>query len=996
MQGEEGLDLVSLGDAIASSSVKRRRSDLSVLRQQLADSSKHKDFRQRKASPLNSSAGVKPEDCKIVIDLLFKTYPYYADRESRRSVQGCLQALLANPLYRDYVVLLIEGFKTEVSKLGLAPSSFFVLLEWGGLLLQYFVSKSEAWDRLGPSLVSSEAQALEICMSSKARSNLKRSALVVTRRSLRRLFRNDDIGARAIKDIVSQLSAKSHPLGQRCAVFLGVVAGVCARLAPRRSVLEGLKDQYYSFYIREVLGSRSTVPEHIAAAFNDLFSNFTTVQDLQTLISPALEKALLRAPEVVLKDLASPLILSLPSELDLAEILAESLLMPILSNVKSQSPLIRNGAMSAFEKVAANSHNENYLAKCADDILKPLTTSKLTSADHRALHAQMVSLLPYLSVRSFSICEKLALMISKEPNELALGAEVSALSTHFSFLLSQNSEDLLLRDSLITTTYLKGLSDKRPGVRKLWATRTGDILWHSGVQADKAHRIREFYEAVLPKLLEVYDELLHSPIPPGQTGLAVVAYVVIALTGFMPQSLRSEKVSSMLLKAKVIDKVMTLRPKPSVLLNHRIYTKLSTIEDYAWMIRALGATSDYLTKAGSEPVSSDAWAQAFLFLVASTDLSPETRKQALTTLSDKYTIDPAGISNAIVHGLWNWVRQVEAAEKDTAAAAAKTGTKRLHLAVHAILLPCPKSYSSSPRIETALLQTQLIDMLVLCRPEVLPGINWIELCLRVGEDPGALVRSHPLRCLEKVEAYLTYIPNHATPASIELAAYKTAADLAFVAPEEVVPHLLKRIEGDLPVEDVRLCGPLQVAIAHTPEGVAFVDVVDKKGQNIPVDKNSRDYDTFKWEEEIRTQLARKRGQEKKLSPEEKIRVDAQLVKEAAIREEVKKLAFRLRRAIGFINALVSGPPVEPSTWLGKSLSSLLSIITVGAGRIIEDAADLAYISCAKFVSTRLGTLRQFIGIATLRALGSSKLPPNWEQEPLGGEELCLMNFGSIN
>lgn len=953
----------------------------------------HKDSQQCKRLWLTWFAGVNPHDCKIVIDLLFKTYPYYADRESRRSVQGCLQSLLLNPLYADYVILLIELFNSEVSKPGLAPSSFFVLLEWGGLLLQYCVRKSEVWDRFGPSLVSSEAQALDSCLSSKARSSLKRSALVLTRRSLRRLFKNDDNGARIVEDIVSQLSAKSHPLGQRGAVFLGVVAGVCARLATRRSTLEGVKDKYYSFYIHEVLGSRSPVPEHIGAALNDLFSNFTTLQDLKTQISPALEKALLRAPEVVLNDLVSPLMVSLPSEFDLAEILADNLIKPILSNAKSQSPVIRNGAISAFEKLAAHSHDEKYLAECADDILKPLATSKLVAADHRAVHAQMLSLLPYLSTRSFSICEKLALTVSKEPNELALGAEVAALSTHFPFLLSANSEEMSSRGSPIITAYVKGLSDKKPAVRKLWAIRIGDMLWRSGVQAEKARGIPEFYEALLPKLLEVFDELLLSPLTAGQAVLAVVIYVVIALTGFMPRSLRSEKVSSMLLKAKVIDKAMMSKPKPSALLNHRVYTKLPIIEDYVWMIRALGATSSHVAKAESESATSDAWAQAFLFLVASADVSPETRKQALDTLSNSYIADPAGISNAVVHGLWNWVRQVETAEKDTAAAAAKTGTKRLYLAVQAICLPRPKPHSISPHIETAMLQTQLIDMLVLCRPEILPRANWIELCLRAGEDPGVLVRSHTLRCLEKVETHLTYTENQAIPASIELAAYKTAADLAFVAPEQVIPLLLKRIEEDLPVEDVRLCGPLQVAIAHTPEGVAFVDVLDKKGQNLLVDKNSRDYDTIKWEEEVRTQLSRKKGHEKKLSPDEKIRVDAQLVKEAAIREQVKRLAFRLRRAIGLINALVGGPPVQPATWLGKSLSSLLNIITVGAGGIIEDAADLTYISCAKFVSPRLGTLRHFIGVATLRALGSSHLPSHWEQEPLGGEYHFLVQFG---
>lgn len=40
MQKKEDLDLDSLADAIASSSVKRRRSVLSTLQQQLADSSK--------------------------------------------------------------------------------------------------------------------------------------------------------------------------------------------------------------------------------------------------------------------------------------------------------------------------------------------------------------------------------------------------------------------------------------------------------------------------------------------------------------------------------------------------------------------------------------------------------------------------------------------------------------------------------------------------------------------------------------------------------------------------------------------------------------------------------------------------------------------------------------------------------------------------------------------------------------------------------------------
>ncbi len=921
-----------------------------------------------------------------MIHLLFKTYPYYGDRESRKAVQGCLEALLANPLYTAYVAVVIETIQSEVSKSGLAPSNSFVLVEWGGLLLQHCAGNPEAWQRFGSSIVSSAAQALESCLSSKARANMKRSALVVMRRSLRRLLRNDDIGERAVEDIVSQLTAKSHPLGLKSAVFLGVVAGVCARLANRRSVLDAVKDEYYSFYIQEVLGSRTIVPEHIAGAFNDLFANFATFRDLRTQISPALEKALLRAPEVVLNDLVSPFVRSLPPEIDLAEILADSLLTPILSNVKSQSPAIRNGAVSAFEKLVAHSRDEGYLGKCADGILIPLITSKLTTADHRTVHAQLLSLLPHVSSRSSSICEKLAPMIAKEPNELALGAEVAALSTHFSYLLSRDSEYFLSNDSPIMTAYVKGLGDKKSTVRKIWATRIGDILWGIGFETQNSRGIFDFVEAALPKLLEAFEESFLSTLPAGQTSLAVVAYVVIALAGILPENSKSERIYAMISKAKVIDKAMTLKPKPSVLLNHRVYSKLSTTEDYTWMTRGLEATSRHVSKVGSETPSSDIWAQAFLFLVASEDVSPETRKQALTTLSKSYISDPAAIGAAIIRGLWTWVRQVGTAEKDSIAAAAKTGTTKLYLAAQAICLPSHKPGSIGPRIESAVLQTQLIEMLVLCHPEILPGVSWIDLCLRVGEDPGALVKCHTPRCLEKVETHLTYVENQALPTLIELAAYKTASELAFVAPEEVIPLLLRKIEEDLSVEDVRSCGPVEVAISETQEGVPFVDILDKKGQNLALGKNSRDYDTIRWEEEVRTQVARKKGQEKKLSPDEKLKVDAQLKKEAIIRKQVKQIAFRLRRGIGFIDALVSGPPVEPATWLGRALSSLLGVISVGAGRIIKDAADLTYISCAKFVSPRLGTLRHFIGVATLRALGSSQLPPELEQEPLGGEK----------
>lgn len=412
-----GLDLSVLNDALKSSSTNRRGAELSGLRQRLENSS------------------IPNTSCHGVIETLFTTYPFYNDRASRRAVQQCLKTLLTKESYAGSISYLVERLKAESSKPGLAPSNAFVLVEWGSILLQYCADNSTAWAKWGHDLVFSEAQVLELCVSSKTRPNVKHSALIVTRRALRRLFNKDsDTANDAIEAVVFQLTEKSQPLGLRSATFLGVVAGVCARLPAKKPVLEACKGQYYSFFVREIIGSRSTVPQHVAAALEDLFQNFTTVEDLLEVLSPAFEKALLRAPEVVLH-LLPPLVVSLHPTIDLAQILAEHLLKPLLSNIKSQNSVIRNGAFSAFSVLIGRSHDESYREKILAEILTPLTTSKLAGAEQRALHARMISQIPLLPPRSRSVCEKLAQVVTKEPNEMALGAEAHALTHNFSSIL---------------------------------------------------------------------------------------------------------------------------------------------------------------------------------------------------------------------------------------------------------------------------------------------------------------------------------------------------------------------------------------------------------------------------------------------------------------------------------------------------------------------------------------------------------------------------------
>lgn len=217
------------------------------------------------------------------------------------------------------------------------------------------------------------------------------------------------------------------------------------------------------------------------------------------------------------------------------------------------------------------------------------------------------------------------------------------------------------------------------------------------------------------------------------------------------------------------------------------------------------------------------------------------------------------------------------------------------------------------------------------------------------------------------------------------AAYAAAADLAFVAPDVAIPRLVEQIKRDLDPKQLEGVGPEEAAIFRTPEGQVFVDVLAKKGQNQAPTKGSKDYDTWKWEQELREQLAQKKGSQKKLTKEEQEKVNAQLAEESKIRKAVAATEASLRRGVGIIRALATGPPTEANLWLGPSIDALLEAIDAGAGLVIADASTSAYIACAERISPRLGVHKPFFGVALLRAKGVPFLPPGLEDEPLGGK-----------
>ncbi|RYP67071.1 hypothetical protein DL769_005859 [Monosporascus sp. CRB-8-3] len=970
---QTGLDYAPTKAALSSSSPKVRITHLRAIDEKL------------------KSQTLDPSAIPVLSKFLFDTYAFYTDRPSRRAVQTCLASIFATSDDPKLLTPFISALRQESQKPGIAPSNAFVLVEWCSILL-IGLAGSSLWDEFGLDIIHADAAALEKCLQSAPRTSLSQSALVVTRRGLRAAFWKGGLREKVIQDAVEALTAKGAQPTARHAAFLGVIAGVCSRHAQAKDVLAARKPDYFTFFTREIIGSRTPVPDHITAGLHDFFSDFVTAEDLEKSVIPPVEKGLLRAPEVVLAVVAT-LLSTLSKDIDLSQTLGGHLLKPLLSNVKSTNASIRAGVLAVFKSASSRSHDSEILEQVSDEILNPLKSGKLASADHRILHSEMLGSLPLTNAISAKTATGLAPITAKEGNEGALSAEIHLLARAAIHLLKDGSD----LPKPVVDAFVKGIADKKIPSRRLWLLQTGEILgsFAESVQALEKN-VAQFAESVAAPMAETWAEVIKNPSAAAQSGLVVGAYVFAVLSYQVLAKVDSPACKAALKKAAVSKESLVAEPKPSYLLNHRVYGRLSNEDDSRWLLQTLAAVFDDVAKS-SENVQV-AWSQALIYLVSSTLIPPRIRKEACETTSKLYARNPHIISGIVVNGLWQWIESSDLTDKDSVAAAAKFETSHLHSVLRSMCLNADGLRQLGVEMQDHdVIEKQMCSLLVISRDDLIPRSSWIELCLRAGADPGILAKKYEEDLIQQVIDKTSPIqkvsvgrPMVHTPKLIYLqsslvksAACKAAADLAFVAPEVMTPRIIELVRADLAATGLTEIGPVEAAIFRTPEGTAFIDVLAKK-QALP-NKNTKDYDTLKWEEELRSQLAQKKGTQKKLTADEQAKVNAQLKKESEIRRSVQQIEARLMRGIGIIKSLATGPPTEANLWMGPCIGALLEAIEAGACLITGDAAPLAYLACSNRVTSRLGPIRTFIGVASLRALGITTLPENLTEEGL--EEL---------
>lgn len=920
------------------------------------------------------SAGVlvSGEAREPLLDLLFLTYPYYIDRPSRLAVQECLRAILRATTDQEDLRRLVARLQRECTKSSLAPASAFALVGWCSTILQHFSTASIPLTLI-LDVISAHAKVLELCLEQFVRPSVQRAALRVTRRALRALFVSENLGEEVVRESIVRLTGETR--AQRNAPFIGVISGVTARFESRKAAAEGVKTQVITFYVKEVVSSRTAIPSHIATALSDFFATYVTKDDFEKEVLPSLEKAILRSPEIVLNGVIPPLCTSLSPEIDLSDMTNARLVKPLVSNLKSSNQTVRNGAVESFRSLMTKCKSEDDLLKVVGEILGPLKSQKITNAEQRALHAQFLSAVPCFDNLSTEVVAGLIQISAKEPSEAALDPELKALCKHLSHLV--NSKVALKPDNV--TTISKACTDKRVPFRKLWQLQVSEVFWNADNNVISDSSNSPLIKELLSTLKNSFNEVVANPLPAAQSGLVSIAYAYVALLGRVHET----GVATAAEWTDVAKQFVAIAPK-APFLNPKVYSKASLETDFKWNTRALAAVSTRASLRDYDAATRNAWAQAFIYTIVNPNVPSKCRPEFCRTLSDVYQNDVSTVGNAIIDGVWSWIHSLAVRDKESAAALCGDGSQSLlYLIIKSISVhPSSTSAADTSDVEKNL-QDQMIRTVLLCRPELVQHVSWIDSCLKIGIDPGKLASERPDDFLKQLTGVIEDPVQSAIP-NASAAVWSAAADLAFVSPDVMLPRVVDLIRDDLDTSRISRFSATDAAIAKTPEGTLFVDVLNTKASQQLTSKNIKDYDTLKWEEELRAQIAQKKGQaQKKLSPDEQAKVNAQLEKERKIRADVLSEVKRIERGSGIIRGLANGPPTDTEGWINAAVTSLLSLARANVGMFVGDTVSTTFIACASKISSRLGSFAPSIGVATLRAIGNAYLAPALEASPLG-------------
>ncbi|KAJ7760500.1 armadillo-type protein [Mycena metata] len=766
---------------------------------------------------------------------------------------------------------------------------------------------------------------------------------------------------RALRGVSNELPPIMRLLIKMRAIpLLGVTIDVMIHLKNTSEPIEArlepeLKSAVLELYCKDVLESRSTAPPHVLKSLDLYIRTYVDPSAFDAVVLPSLEKALNRGlvpgPRAFLSTYTKPV-----------PVPAFRLLLPhILTLAKSPNATTRD-VVELFRATVARLREGTdveigiELDQTREAILALPRARKTASAAHRTALYGMLGCLEVPANVDQGVTALLALLTSETAPEAA-EALGGVLEGWISALLASDVPVKKAGDA--GTAVVRGMGLKTgpgaAGVRRACWTLGAEVLW-------AGQRDTEAYATFARALLPAFDTALTAV----GTGIGAKddalweAYVAAACLLRLATGGKSggELVKQAAGLAAVRAIVAPSGDKPPWMFNERVYSRVGTTkeavsgqaseQEAVWFVRAL----DGVWAAGG--------GASIHLRLGSTLLHFALRSQPATRTAVLDVVRAHQDAGAVVRaGLAAYTaRNADAAGIETRLAAfLAAGVGSSEETVAEVVVLAHHRLANSPGRQT-----------------------WIDVCQRAGQDPREVV----VRRLDRIVEIVLAGAAEDSKTGLPDAAYSTLTTLVFVAPDIVLPRIVEILQADIDPATFNALTEEDLGMWRMPEGSTFIDVLSSTKGEPKATHKGKDFEIARWEAEVRTALENKRkaGASVALTKPQQALVQAQLAREAIVRQRVESVKADLIRGLAFVRSLVAAGVPEFRVYI-SSIVGLLLDGALGKGALLAGpAAFETYLDLAKCSSERLMTFRTWVGIATLRSLKIDSVPEELTAEPL--------------
>lgn len=905
----------------------------------------------------------KPSLQALAVAVL-KTYSHYQDSVSRAEALRVLETFVkVDRTYLDVFVKYTHHIASKSSNLALPD--ILTLLSW----INAFAVESLKLDKsVAVPIIESQVWLLHSCAEGSSidghkhkylhRKRAFHASLHQTKQTLTEILLVTPENSLELIDsyVKSALAVKDSM--SATLLFLSVFADALYSLQPEQpsffehlKTSEALRLSILDFFTSQALLAKQPPADYALAMFTEFYLTHYVDNDQFILtILPALEKAILRSSEIGFCHLTGP-IFDTKSNIDISTAFASSkLLTHIINGIKSTKENVREKAydtlVAIFSQALPNLLAENG-TKVVNDIL--LAFKGTSNTDSKYLLAKSIRSLPLSSGALASKTLSSILPFStKELNESILTALVSILCKGYFQLMV---EGWTVDDAdKVQAQFKLGLVNAKLPLRRIWALELGESLYNNQKLLQN-EQVIAFVKEVYPSLVKSLEEAVKAPLLTVTNKGIASAYVCITLSKVFQNSLEVDN-------GKVFsDTLVDSSDKFSILTSARVLPKLVAC-DQQWCLRALLSSFEY----SKDDLS---LGLACVYFAISSNVSYSTRIETLEGLKEILTsTDAAHASSALISGIVSAVHS-EGSDKEL----------NYHLKHLAPLLNILTQVS-----DKELAQQNLVQLVSIAHHSSIPvKEKWIGLALRASIDPHKVLDTSVSEVLQIISSELA--STEVNSASYQ-AACEAVATIDFVNPEVVAPRVAELLAEELDVESIKSIDANAIAIWKADEGQLVTDVLNSKPKKAE-DKNSKDYETRKWEESLKKEIASKsKGPAKKLTKEEQALVNEQLAKESAIRRDVDAAVKKFYRGNYIIRELTSGSNKSLNSnenkWFLVAMKNLLEILTLPASHeLFGEFGTTTFLMASNVITSRLGVLRDITGLATLRVNEVRGIPENF-------------------